>query len=198
MSRRVWIGAAALLGVAIVFALEVQSQLRDGLAEAAARAEAAERGAAATRERASLEIAEARRAGDLRLQAAQEAARIARTLALIAAASDLRRFDVVARRGDARAQVLWSRANGLAVSGSGLAAAPAGWHYVVWLLTTGRAVPIGPLEVDSNGRATAVLEPRADLPRPITQAMVTLEPTAGPSAPTPPAVLVPAPAPAVP
>lgn len=198
MSRRVWIGAAVLLGVAIVFALEVHSQLREGLAQVAARADAAERGAAATRERAAQEIAEARRAADLRLQEAQDAARTAQTLALIAAASDLRRFDVAARRGTARAQVLWSRAHGLAVSGSGLAPPPTGWHYVVWLLTAGQAIPMGPLEVDAAGRASVVLEARPDLPRPITQAMVTLEPTAGPSAPTPPAVLVPVATPAGP
>jgi hypothetical protein len=198
MSRRVWIGAAVLLGVVAVFALEVHSQLRNGLAEAASRAEAAERGAAATRERAANEIAEARRTADSRLQAAQEAARNAQTLALIAAASDLRRFDLTARDGAGRAQVLWSRAQGLAVSGSGLSSPSPGRHYVVWLLTAGQAVPIGPLQVDSGGRATAVLDARTDLPRPITRAMITLEPTASPTSPTPPAVLVAAAPPSAP
>ena len=199
MSRRVWIGAAVLLGVVAVLALEVHSQLRDGLAEAAARADAAERGAAATRERAVTEIAEARRAADSRLEAAQQAARNAQTLALIAAASDLRRVDLAGRNGAARAQVLWSRAHGLAVSGSGLVEPPAGQHYVVWLLTAGQAVPIGPLEVDRSGRATAVLDARPDLPRPVTRAMVTLEPSDGSAnaIPTPPAVLVAAAPPAV-
>jgi phage host-nuclease inhibitor protein Gam len=198
MSRRVWIGAAVLLGVVAVLALEIHSQLRNGLAEAAARADAAERGAAATQERAASEIAEARRAADSRLAAAQQAARSAQTLALIAAASDLRRFDLAARNGAARAQVLWSRAHGLAVSGSGLPAPPPGQQYVVWLLTAGQAVPIGPIEIDSNGRATAVLDARPDLPRPIIRAMVTLEPSAGSASPTAPAVLVATPPPAVP
>jgi hypothetical protein len=198
MSRRVWIGAAVLLGVVAVLALEIHSQLRNGLAEAAARAEAAERGAAATRQQAASEIAEARRTADARLEAAQEAARNAQTLALIAAASDLRRFDLAAREGGGRAQVLWSRAHGVAVSGSGLSAPPSGQHYVVWLLAPGQAVPMGPLEVDQSGRATAVLDARADLPRPVIRAMVTLEPSTGSASPTPPAVLVAAAAPPLP
>lgn len=190
LSRRVWISAAVLLAVVALLALEMHGQLRAGLREAAERAEAAERGAAATRAQAEKDIAEARRAADARLASAQAAARAAQTLALIAAASDLRRFDLAAREGQARAQVLWSRAHGVAVSGSGFQAPPAGRDYVVWLLTPSAAVPAGPLDVDQTGRATAVLDPRAGLPRPIVRAMVTLEPTGGSTTPTAPAVLV--------
>jgi hypothetical protein len=190
LSRRVWLGAAVLLGVVALLALEMHGQLRAGLREAASRADAAERGAAAMRAQAEKDIAEARRAADARLASAQAAARAAQTLALIAAASDLRRFDLAARGGQARAQVLWSRAHGVAVSGSGFSAPPSGRHYVVWLLTPSAAVPAGALEVDDTGRATAVLDPRADLPRPIVRAMVTLEPTGGSATPTAPALLV--------
>jgi hypothetical protein len=190
LSRRVWISAAVLLGVVALLALEMHGQLRAGLREAAERAEAAERGAVATRAQAEKDIAEARRAADERLASAQAAARAAHTLALIAAASDLRRFDLAAREGQARAQVLWSRAHGVAVSGSGFPAPPSGRTYVVWLLTPSAAVPAGALEIDRSGRATAVLDPRADLPRPIVRAMVTLEPTGGSATPTAPAVLV--------
>ena len=190
LSRRVWIGAAVLLGVVALLALEIHGQLRAGLREAAARAEAAEQGAAATRAQAERDIADARRAADERLASAQAAARAAQTLALIAAASDLRRFDLVAREGDARAQVLWSRAHGVALSGNGFPAPPSGRQYVVWLVTPEGAVPAGPLEVDRGGRATAVLDPRPDLPRPVVRALVTLEAAGGSTAPTAPAVLV--------
>jgi hypothetical protein len=195
LSRRVWLGAAVLLGVVTLLALEMHGQLRAGLREAAARAEAAERGAVATRAQAEQDIAEARRMADQRLASAQAAARAAHTLALIAAASDLRRFDLAGRTGGARAQVLWSRAHGVAVSGTGLAAPPAGRRYVVWLLTPSAAVPAGPLEIDDTGRATAVLDPRSDLPRPVVRAMVTLEAVEGSATPTAPAVLVAAPPP---
>jgi hypothetical protein len=190
LSRRVWMSAAVLLAVVALLALEMHGQLRAGLREAAERAEAAERGAAATRAQAEKDIAEARQAADARLASAQAAARAAQTLALIAAASDLRRFDLAARQGEARAQVLWSRAHGVAVSGSGFPAPPSGRQYVAWLLTPSAAVPAGALEVDQTGRATAVIDPRADLPRPIVRAMVTLEPAGGSATPTAPAVLV--------
>jgi hypothetical protein len=196
LSRRVWISTAVLLGVVALLALELHGQLRAGLREAAARAAAAEQGAAATRAQAEKDIADARRAADERLASAQAAARAAHTLALIAAASDLRRFDIAAREGQARAQVLWSRAHGVAISGSGFPAPPPGRQYVVWLVTPATAVPAGPLEVDRSGRATAVLDPRSDLPRPVVRAMVTLEPAGGSSTPTAPAVLVAAPTPA--
>ena len=63
----------------------------------------------------------------------------------------------------------------------------------MWLFTPDLAVSAGLLPVDASGRASAVVEPIADLPRPIVRAAITLEPAAGSSAPTGPAALAPAP-----
>jgi len=183
-ARRFWLVSAAIVAVVTVFGLYVQGQVRAGLQEAAARAEAAERGAEDTRARATREIAQAQQVADARLQEAQETARSAQRLALIASANDLRRFDLGAREGSASAQVLWSRAQGVAVTTNGLPAAPAGKTYQVWLLTPTRATSAGLLAVDATGRASVVFESPAGLPRPVLRAAITLEPTGGSEGPT--------------
>jgi hypothetical protein len=182
--RRFWLVSGAIVAAVMVFGLYVLGQVRTGLQEAAARAQVAERGAEDTRARAARDIAQAQHAADARLQEAQETARSAQRLALIASANDLRRFDLVAREGSASAQVLWSRSQGVAVNTSGLTPPPAGKTYQVWLFTPTRATSAGLLQVDGTGRASVVFESPAGLPRPIVRAEITLEPTGGSAAPT--------------
>jgi hypothetical protein len=190
-----WI-AGGVIAAAVLFALYVQTQVRAGLREASARAAAAEQGAADTRDRAAREIAAAQQVANARLQEAQQAARSAQMLSLIASASDLRRFDLKGQDGQT-AQVLWSRTQGVAVNARDLATPPSGQTYQVWLITPGQAVSAGVLPVESSGRASAVFEPPAELPRPVVRATITLEPTGGSPAPTGEALLAVA-APAIP
>lgn len=187
-SRRFQWVVGAIIAAVVLFALYVQAQVRAGLREATARAAAAERSAEDTRERAAREIAEAQQASDARLRDAQHAARSAQMLALIASATDLWRFDLAGRKGQA-AQVLWSRTQGVAVNARGLATPPPGKTYQVWLITPGRATSAGVLPVDETGRASVVLESPAGLPRPVTRAVITLEPDGGSEAPTGPVAL---------
>ena len=183
-ARRFWLVSAGIVVAVAVFGLYMQGQVRTGLREAAARAEAAERGAEDTRARATREIAQAQQVADARLLEAQQTARSARMLALIASANDLRRFDLVALKGPASAQVLWSRSQGVAVTTSGLPAPPAGKIYQLWLLTPNRATSAGLLAIDGTGRGSAVFESPAALPRPIVRAAITLEPAGGSETPT--------------
>ena len=149
-----------------------------------------------TRARAAREIAAAQQAANARLREAQQTARSAQMLSLIASASDLRRFDLTGRNGQT-AQVLWSRMQGVAVNARDMATPAPGQAYQVWLITPGRAVSAGVLPVEANGRASAVFDPPAALPRPVVRATITLEPMGGSPAPTGEALLV-APAPAAP
>ncbi len=185
-------GAAAL----VALALYTTSQVRDGLREATARAVAAERGADEARTRATAAVAAAEES-DRRLQEAERASQAAQRLAAVAAAPDVRRFELVTSDGTGSAQILWSRTEGVSVSASGLAATSTDQSYQIWLLSPGQATSVGRFAVDASGRARQVFEPPANLPRPVLRAIVTREPAAGSATPTAPAVLVAAPPPAV-
>ena len=189
-SRRFQWVAGAILAAVVVFAIYVQAQVRTGLRDATARAAAAERGAEDTRQRAARDIAAAQQAADTRLLEARQAARAAQMLALIASSADLMRFDLKGRQG--QAQVLWSRSQGVAVNATGLGAPPPGQTYQLWLITPGQATSAGILQVDGTGRASAVFDSPAELPRPVRGAAVTMEPSGGSPAPTGSAVLAPA------
>src|SRR5206468_7502532 len=107
-----------------------------------------ERGAAAARAVAQHELDAAQRAAQVRLEAAQQAARSAQTLASIAAASDLHRFDLAARDADVSVQVLFSRSAGVAFSASRLPSPPDGKIWQLWLVSPGRAVSAGTVTAD--------------------------------------------------
>lgn len=187
-----WLAWAAVTALVLggIYAI---GQVRAGLRDAAVRAEAAERTARDAQDRAARDIAAAQRAADARLQAAQQAVRSAQIVSAVAAAGDLRRFDLAAREGGGAAQVLWSRSQGIAVTASDLPPAPEGRAYQLWLLTPDRAASVGLLPVEPSGRINAVFEPPAGLPRPIVRAMITVEPAGGSEAPTGPPALAQAP-----
>ena len=142
-----WRRPAVLLGLLVVgvgaFALYEQSQVRSSLQAATSRAEAAERGASETRQRAEKQFEAVRKASDEQLQAAQQTARSAQSLATLLAAPDLHRFDLAADDARVAAQVLWSRSQGIAFSASRLPAPPAGQGYQLWLLTPTRTTSVG-------------------------------------------------------
>jgi hypothetical protein len=183
-----WRRPAVLVGLLVLgvgaFALYEQSQVRSSLQAATSRAEAAERGATETRQRAEKQFEAVRKASDEQLQAAQQTARSAQALATLLAAPDLHRFDLEADDSRVAAQVLWSRSQGIAFSASRLPAPPAGRAYQLWLLTPTRTTSVGLISPDSNGRASALFDPIANLPRPIVRAVMTLESAAGATQPT--------------
>jgi hypothetical protein len=176
---------AVLLGG---FGVYLQSQVQAGLRDAAARAEAAERGATEVRAQARQELDALQKASEQRLVAAQEAARAAQTLAAIAAASDLRRFDLVSRDRTVTAQALVSPTQGIAFSAPNLPAPPAGKAYQLWLIGPDRATSVGMLP--AGGRASVTFQTPSPLPQPIVRASITLEPPTGSTLPTSAAYLI--------
>jgi hypothetical protein len=187
--RRTPVVAAAVVALLLGgFAVYLQSQVQAGLRDAAARAEAAERGASEVRAQARQDLDALQKASEQRLQAAQDAARSAQTLAAIAAASDLRRFDLVSRDRTVTAQALVSPAQGIAFTAPNLPAPPAGRAYQLWLIGPDRATSVGMLP--SIGRASLTFATPSPLPRPIVRASVTLEPAAGSASPTSAAYMI--------
>jgi hypothetical protein len=182
--RRTPVITAAVMAVMLGgFSLYLETKLQTGLQDAAARAEAAERGAAEARAQAQRELGAAQRASEARLDAARQVAQSAQTLATIAAATDLKRFDLAARDPGVTAQVLFSRSTGVALTASRLPAAAPGRTWQLWLVSPGRATSVGTLTADAD-RTSAVFEPPANLPRAVIRAMLTLEPEGGSSQPT--------------
>jgi hypothetical protein len=178
--RRPPVVAAAVLVLALAgYALFLRAQVRAGLRDAAARAEAAERGAAATRQEAQEQIAAVQRAAEAQLASLQDATASAQLLTAVAAAPDLVRMALVPRGGAGPGvQVLWSRTHGAAVSSVRLPAPPQGRAYQLWLLTRSGPVAVGAF-APANGRASAVFESPAGLPRPVIGAAITLEAAGG-------------------
>ena len=181
--------AIAILVVAAA-GLYLYSYVQTGFRDAAARAQAAERGVAQARTEAGREMSAVRQQANARVASAEEAARSAQTLGSILAASDLRRFDLVeGAAGRRAAQVLWSRSEGVAFSGPRLAAPPPGQTYQLWLLTPATATSAGLLQVGPNGRTAVTFAPPPALPRPIVGASLTIEPLSGSPSPAGPVYL---------
>ncbi len=85
---------------------------------------------------------------------------------------------------DAQARVVWHSGRGEGVIlASGLAPAPSGKAYELWLIASGAPVPAGVFHVDASGRAVFRLPPGLDFAGVKTFA-VTVEPEAGVAAPT--------------
>ena len=182
--RRTPVITAAVMAVMLgAFGIYLETKLQTGLQDAAARAEAAERGATEARAQAQRELGAAQRAAEARLDAARQVAQSAQTLATITAAADLKRFDLAAKDPGVTAQVLFSRSTGVALSASRLPAAPPGHTWQLWLVSPGHATSVGTLTADAD-RTSAVFEPPANLPRAVIRAMLTLEPAGGSSQPT--------------
>jgi exonuclease VII large subunit len=187
--RRTPVVAAAVVALLLGgFGVYLQWQVQGGLRDAAARAEAAERGASEVRAQARQEFDARQKVADQRLEAAQEAARSAQTLASIAAASDLRRFELTSRDRTVAAQALVSPAQGVAFSAPSLPAPPAGRAYQLWLIGPDRATSVG--VIPAGGRTSLTFATPSPLPRTLVRASITLEPASGSTSPTSPAFLI--------
>ena len=185
--RRAWIVPAIVIGVLVVASvLYLRQRLDAGLSAATSRAVAAERGAEEARQQAREEISAVQRTAEQRIESAQLAALSAQLTANVLAAPDLYRLDLPGTPNAPRAsaQVLWSRSRGIVFSGSRLPAAPDGSAYHLWMVTGAGPVAVGVVRPDENGRASAGFEPPASLPRPVTGALLTLEPDGSPVRPT--------------
>ena len=185
---RYWVRTAVMLLVAVLvgaYAVYMGRQFSAGLREAAARAEAAERNAATSRLQAREEIAAVRQAADERLASAQQAAAAAQRLAAIVAAPDVKRFDLAAPGATTpAAQLIWSRAHGVALSAAALPAPPSGHVYQVWLTTRSVPASAGVLVPPADGGTSTVFPWPADLRRAVVGATITIEPDGGSPRPT--------------
>ena len=181
---------ATVAGAIVIgaFAMFLQRQMQTGLEQAAARAEAAERRAIEDRQLARRELDAAQQAANARLEAAQQAAASAQALAGIAAAGDLKRFDLHGER-DLAAQTLWSRTQGVAFTSAHVPPVPTGRAYQLWLLGLDRAVSVGLVTPAADGRVSALFAVPAQAPRIVSRAVVTVEPPEGSPRPTGPELL---------
>lgn len=170
---------------------------------------AADRAAAAQQETARIVAASEARIRETREEAAgqvaeaRDAAARAQMVSDVLAAPDLVRFNLVggdATNGWLTAQVLFSRSRGTVLSGSQLPPLPQGSIYQMWLITPLEMLSAGTFEPDASGRATFAAANLTWTSNPIVSARVTLEPVPGREAPSGPAILrrAPAPAPAQP
>jgi hypothetical protein len=187
VDRRAWIAVAILVAVIVGGAmLYLRQRLDAGLTAAASRAEAAERGAEQARQLATTQIAEVRQTAEEQIATARQAALSAQMTTNVLAAPDLYRFDLAAPAGAPRAsaQVLWSRSRGLVFSGSRLPAAPEGRTYQLWLMSGEGPISAGLVSPEAAGPLTRGFEPPERLPRPVTGALLTLEPAGGSAAPS--------------
>jgi anti-sigma-K factor RskA len=141
-------------------------------------------GALETRLRGALARAEAgdRQLADVRRVAADAESRVA-----VLAAPDLNRIDLAGQPAapQASGRGYWSRSRGLVFTATSLPALPAGRTYQLWVLPAqGSPISSGWLfRPDAAGRAAALFDTPADLPRP-TALAVSIEPDGGVPAPT--------------
>jgi hypothetical protein len=151
----------------------------------------------AARREAAFERAAAQEARQVAQKAQAEAASLRESLAIEVAFRELvirPQSRVVSLAGlppapQANARVVWhaERREGVLLA-SGLAAAPAGKAYELWIIAKAAPVPAGVFQVDAQGRAVFRLPSGLDFADVKTFA-VTLEPEAGVPAPTGPMVL---------
>ena len=165
---------AALAGLAF-FRSERDAALREAAAERAAAQEARETAQKAQAEAAALREILAGEVAFRELVSHPETRVI--SLAGLAAAPE------------ARARVVWHAGRGEAVLvASGLAPAPAGKAYELWIIAKAAPVPAGVFQVDAQGRVVFRLPTGLELAGVKTFA-VTVEPEGGTPAPTGPMVL---------
>ena len=178
-----WAGAVfvVLLGLTAAFALRTQGQVR----AAAERAEQAERETAAARDLATREATAAREAAALEIKEATGRAVQAQLAVDVLAAPDVLRYNLTGRDSlaGASAELRFSRSRGVVFSGNRIPAPPAGSTYQIWLITRRGPVKATTFSPGRTGLATVALAP-FDVPRPVTGAMVTIEPAAGSDAPS--------------
>jgi Anti-sigma-K factor rskA len=176
------VAAAILLLVGGFLVFRLQRQVN----EASARVTAAERQAESATQLANQRIEETQQDAERKLTAARETAQQAQIVSSVLAAPDLFRLNLGGTTAAPRAfaQVLWSRSRGLVFSASRLPALAQNTRYQLWLLTADGAVNAGLFTVDAEGRGTLATEKPPNVPRPVINAAVTVEPSGGRPIPT--------------
>ena len=184
--RRGFAMVAGAIALAVIIGVIWQQRVNRRLDDAAERVAAAERQAAAVTDEAAKQIAASRTEAQRQIAEARQSASQAEMVSNVLASPDLRRFNLVgaAPADRAYAQVLWSRARGIVLSGARLPTPPAGTTYQLWLVNTDTAVSAGTFVPDSAGRVTFASENPSNVPAPIAGVLVTLESAGGATAPT--------------
>jgi hypothetical protein len=186
--------AVAVAAIVVIgyFGWRLQQYVDGRLNDAAARVSAAEQQAQAIAVNASREVSASRSEAERQIAEARGAALQAQLVSTVMVAPDLIRFNlgVTDKESTATAQALWSRTSGLVLSASRLAAAPTGTTYQIWLMSYTVPIAAGQFTPDRNGRVTVAFENPAEVPRPITGVMVTIEPAGGSQTPSSTPVLV--------
>jgi hypothetical protein len=184
--RRGFAIVAGVIALVLVAAFFWQQGVNRRLDDAAARVTAAERQAASATDDAAKQIAASRSDAQRQIAEARQSATQAEMVSNVLASPDLRRFNLVgaAPADRAYAQVVWSRARGIVLSGARLPALPAGSTYQLWLVSTDSAVSAGTFLPDAAGRVTFASENPASVPSPIASVLVTLESAGGATAPS--------------
>jgi hypothetical protein len=177
-----WIAAGIIALLAMAgYGLSLRTEIVEGLRTAAARADLAERDAAASRVQARQEIAAVRQVADERLATAQQTATAAQLVALIVASADAHRLELTSPggRSPAVARLLWSRSQGVALTASRLPAPPPGRTYQLWLVTRTTPASVGLVTPNGSGPTSVAFPWPAGLRRMVIGAMVTIEPADG-------------------
>lgn len=176
--------AVLALGLGIAATLAVSFYRQAGAA--AVSADEAKKYAEEIAAAADRRIESAQQDAAERIRQASEAASKAQVTGDVLAAPDLIRFNLSGGDTSWRStgQLLWSRSRGMVFSASRLPALSTGTTYQVWLLTTEQPVSAGTFIPDAAGRVTAAMEVVPNVPRPVTGALVTLEPEPGRPSPS--------------
>jgi len=181
-----WYAAVGVLAATLAGVVVVALMFYREAGAAAVRASEAQQHADQVATAADQRIEAARQDAASRIAQARDTASKAQVTSDVLAAPDLIRFNLAGGNPGARfsAQLLLSRSRGLVFSGSRLPAPPAGSTYQIWLVTATSPVSAGTFVPDKAGRVTTAIETLPDVPRPITDVRVTLEPQPGRAEPS--------------
>lgn len=176
------LGLAVAWLAALVLGLSWSRRFDARLADAGDRLVATERQVSSIGQSAQQHIASAQQTTVEQVTESQQAAQRARAVSEVLAASDL--VQVHLRGGlrvpRAEAQLLWSPSRGLVLSGSGMPIPTDGRQHQLWLLTSGRPVPVTSFSPDAQGRVSWVGDQVPGVPGLVTGAAVTSELVAAP------------------
>jgi hypothetical protein len=176
--------AGLLIGLVVVggaFASWIQGRVENRLAQADARVAAADRQRETASQLASNQIAATRAEAVKQVAEARNTAMQAQLVGNVLAAPDVLRYDLngTAAASRANAKVTFSRTRGLLFSASRLPQLKAGTTYQLWLITGSGPFNAGLFTPDASGRATFMTDTPGNVPRRVTGAFVTLEPSGG-------------------
>jgi hypothetical protein len=180
-----WAAAGVVVAAAVVLAIIFGWRMQRQITQATEQARISELKANAAVTDAARQLAEARQVTEQQAEVAREMANRTQRIADVIAAPDLIRYNLFGGNG-ASGQALFSRSRGFVVSGSHLAAPPAG-TLQAWLLTP-QPVKAGTVTLDPDGTATLVQQ-LSNLPARVVGVMITAEASEAVESPAGAAVL---------